>query len=453
MITGIFEDDPAPSSVSQQLVDLLEQSPHEPSEAEIRTLIARGADPNALIKRQFESRSALHVAATKGYCGAIRTLVACGGRVDVKNGDEAEPLFYAASFNHVDALRLLLSLNADPLHKSVDGMSALHGAAYYLAADTLNVLLDGAARQNVNDREETGNSPLHLACISIGIKRHQELPERTIRALDTIRLLLDAGADPTQTNEVDMIPLMNCAMGQTPEATALLLPLSGDINRACNTGLTALHFASDNCSYDNMKLLLAAGANPNLCGHDGRSTIYHTLLMRMIHIESDGRARAIRLLADWGADVNQPDPDGRLPLSDALLMSEFSGTIEALLDAGARIPENLSEYLATASRLHQAQERFDVLMANHPVDVMSLSARDLILFTNAGVLEKVLAPDLWQNHVDHFCALLAQVPPCVAQQAYDASPLLMAMVSDIPLTHISSWECQSVVMGAKHISV
>ncbi|MEU2554507.1 ankyrin repeat domain-containing protein [Streptomyces sp. NPDC013313] len=106
------------------------------------------------------------------------------------NGPTA--VHYAAAGGDVDGLRVLLAEGAAPGTADADGWTPLHLAAQAQAPAVVEVLLAEGAAVDVVDRH--GNTPLSRA---VFCSRGEG---------GTIRLLLQAGADPDRDNVHGMSP-------------------------------------------------------------------------------------------------------------------------------------------------------------------------------------------------------------------------------------------------------
>ncbi len=126
---------------------------------------------------------------------------------------------------------------------------------------------------------------------------------------DTVRLLLDSGADPNIRNEAGATALMWAT--DDPEKTRLLLKKRADANARSEDGRTPLLIAAGRFgSSAVVKLLLDAGADPSAKAHG--LTARTTPLSQAARF---GDEAVLRLLLESGADVKGA---GALPLYLAL---------------------------------------------------------------------------------------------------------------------------------------
>ncbi|XP_049772536.1 CARD- and ANK-domain containing inflammasome adapter protein-like [Schistocerca cancellata] len=134
------------------------QAAEEGAVEEIRTLLAAGAD---LGVRDKYMGTALHCAAREGHVDAVKFLVECGAGLEDRNRKESTPLHLAAWKGHTAVVRLLVACSADPNAKGDCGWTPLHFAASYGHTEVAAALLEaGSDRGARNDR---GNTPLDLA--------------------------------------------------------------------------------------------------------------------------------------------------------------------------------------------------------------------------------------------------------------------------------------------------
>lgn len=215
--------------------------------AGVRTALDAGASPDTT-SADYAKTPVLTAAARQGTAEIVAELLAAGAAPDRSSGYEWTPLRAAATYGHARVVRLLLAAGVDP------NSSSRRGA----------VLMD-----------------------SVASARHLPKPE----ALETVRLLLDAGA--TVRPEDDPAVVLAVA-SQSPSAV--------------------------------LRLLLESGADPNATRSDGAPAIVIAAMRR--------DARLVDELLAGGADVDAPDADGRTALMHAVERGA-NGIVVSLLCAGA----------------------------------------------------------------------------------------------------------------------
>ena len=160
----------------------------------IRQLLAGRADPDA---RDARGRTPLHVAAFAGQAEAMRTLVTGGADANALDAQRYDVVTIAAVRGDVPTLRLALALGARPgnVTSPYDG-TALIAAAHLGQVDVVRILLDGGAPlDHVNNLGWT--ALMESIVLGDGGSRHTE----------TLRVLLEAGADPNVPDRAGVTPL------------------------------------------------------------------------------------------------------------------------------------------------------------------------------------------------------------------------------------------------------
>ena len=148
--------------------------------ADVRNLLSRGANPNAIVVRRDGGDTPLAIAAREGYTEVTQILLAAGGNVNGRENGTFEgrtPLILAAASNRAEIVNLLLQHGANANARSGlrgTGPTALHWAAASGHLDCVMLLLAYGATVDRHDVE---------ASISAG---HVEIVSR----------LFEAGADP-----------------------------------------------------------------------------------------------------------------------------------------------------------------------------------------------------------------------------------------------------------------
>ena len=204
-----------------------------------------------------------------------------------------------------------------------------------------------------------------------------------------VRILLRAGADPTQVDDREYDALMYAVRdGHHAVCEVLLLALKRRVARAglrgytfqnrhrlshmlyaalsghagCvtvlarfgsrvdvgdNNGFTPLMAAASNNHPDVATLLLSLGAQVDLCDRRGLSALSWAV--------RSGTAKCVRVLLSHGAAATQTDQTGRSPLLFAVL-GGYSEIGELLLDAGATVCDKVRLAVLRAHVLRQQQQ-------------------------------------------------------------------------------------------------
>ena len=260
-------------------------------------------------------------------------------------GESDARLAAAAQRQDRTALRALLRQKADVNGTLPDGTTALHWAAHWNDLETVRLLLSAGARPTIASRY--GITPLWEA-ITVG---NNEMTS----------LLVDKGGDPKATLQEGETLLMTAARVGNVEIIKSLAARGVDVNAQERwQGTTALMFAAMENHSVAIKALVELGANPNLAGL--RNPIPRTpqrggktqpdlldggITPLMIAARQGHIASAQQLIAG-GANVNYVDPGGFTPLMVAVFNGHFEVAVR-LLDAGAN-PDDGSLYLVADIR-------------------------------------------------------------------------------------------------------
>ena len=292
----------------------------------------------------------LHIAVMGGCSNDfLLQLVYSGADVNATNMYNETALLHACNKGNTDAIYILLNAGADPnianyggntgLHMAADGecskeaMQAIiaHGANVNAVdqrnstalmrtsndghEDTTNVLLNAGADPNIADAN--GKTSLHHAIVG-------RCNERIVQAI------VDKGADVNARDIKSRTALLSASHFGYEHAIRILLKAGADPNIADENGETCLHHAVlGECSKEVLRKMLDQGANVN-----ATCNMSHTALMLALHQRNSD---AINVFLNAGINPFIADGNGNTCLHHAVLVHSNKKTLQAIVDNGADV--------------------------------------------------------------------------------------------------------------------
>jgi ankyrin repeat protein len=222
-------------------------------------------------------------------------------------------------------VRALLAQRVNVNARQADGATALHWAAYRDDLETVNLLIRAGA--DVNAVNELGATPLYLAA------------ENGSAAI--VERLLTAGARADTALPSGETPLMTAARAGSVGAVKALIARKADVNAVERTeGQTALMWAVAEQHPDVAKVLIDAGADvharskPRTLPTLPLGVVTEGGYTPLLFAARSGDLASAKLLLAAGANVNDAPPLG----TSGLVVAAFSGHTELakfLMDQGA----------------------------------------------------------------------------------------------------------------------
>jgi ankyrin len=274
------------------------------------------------------------------------------------------PLFAALEKDHVEIMELLLEHGANTDARGKAGetilLKALSRPRRNLV-DIVTILLKHGA--DVNDRDTTLRSPLHLA--------------EYIGELKVAQMLLDHKPDINSQDKDGRTPLhilSECRTndeGNVLNHTLLLLELGADVNKRDNDNETPLHLAIRRAWFKFARILLEHGAGATAENNNGKTALH--ILSECRTNDEDEVLNLAQLLFKRGAEVNRRDKDNQTPLLPAMGRDMFN-LARTLLEQGADANAE-NDYGNTPLRIlleHRRYNEHDVI--NHALLLLELGA-------------------------------------------------------------------------------
>ena len=276
----------------------------------VQILLEHGADSNKSPPHAMSSwsrdyllpPSPLSLAAICGNNELTMLLIKFGARIDHSDNRGRTALHFAVGHDNVTWCYDLRHMEAT---KSGPDMS------------TTELLLSAGA--DVNAMDNTGVSPLYLACDG--------------GKTEFVKLLLSHGANPNIVT-ADKYPLHAACRGQYYDAVTVLLEYNADVAVRDGRGKTALHFTVESDTHHStdsdtgnvlVQLLLDRGANINSVSENGETPFYIAC--------SRGLMPTVKKMLQYGAKVDG-NSGKKLPLHVACRNKHVS-VVRLLLTNGA----------------------------------------------------------------------------------------------------------------------
>jgi len=300
----------------------------------LRKLLTQKADVNAA---QPDGGTALHWAVYRDDLASVELLLKAGANVKAANQYGATPLSLAAESGKAAIAQRLLDAGADPNERLLNKETVLMMASRTGDIATMTLLLDRGA--DVNAKETLrGTTALmwaaaqkHPAAVKLLVDHGanvsavsdpawQDRPVRYAKATDPRPsqgrnqdlVVSQVGPRSTRAREGGgLTPLIFAVRENDLESVRILLDAGADVNQVTRYGWSPLLVATQNRNYQLASFLLDHGANPNLANKGAWAPLYIAVDNRNIEggdypvpkTDMDS-LEFIKKLLDKGADVN-----------------------------------------------------------------------------------------------------------------------------------------------------
>jgi ankyrin repeat protein len=256
--------------------------------AAVQALIQEHADVNA---SQVDGTTALHWAAHNDDAEAIELLLKAGAKARVTNRYGITPLSEACLNGDAAIIEKLIKAGADPNAPHAEGETPLMTAARTGNPDAVKVLLDHGARVNTTESWR-GQSALMWA----SAENHPEAAKLLIARgadIDAHSGVFDYSGMKAKAGSIGMnwprggfTPLLFAAREGAVDTVRVLLDAGANINLPDPDGSTPLLLAIINFHYDIAGVLLDRGADVNAADSKGRTPLYAAVDMQDLDVST-----------------------------------------------------------------------------------------------------------------------------------------------------------------------
>ena len=258
----------------------------------------------------------------------VLVLLEAGADVNARDNAGNSALLHAAGGKFVEPARgryayvenppivaALLAAGAEVGVSAPSGATPLHEAASVEGLETVRMLIEAGA--DIHARDSDGDTPL-LAAAFGGLR------DRAV-----LEILVEAGADVNDRNERGETVLERTLRSPAlNDVVRRLLDVGADANAPGFMSFPLYHAARQGDNVELIAVLLAAGADVNAHGRGGQSPLHGAA--------SGGGPGVIAALVANGGEVNARNGRGATPLHAAVDAKQYAN-VAALLQAGADV--------------------------------------------------------------------------------------------------------------------
>ena len=259
----------------------------------------------------------LEIAAADGHPDCLRAIIDAAADVNyVNKGNLYTAVMWAARYGHPECMELLIKAGADVNKTECRRTPLWFASCFSENPKCVELLLEAGADVNRMDRE--GTALMRASCSG-----HK----------DTVDVLIKAGADVNLTDEDGTTAFMLAANSPNGwKCMKSLVKAGADVNAVCD-GKSVLMWGIflDDGNDKSVEELVKLGADVNATDEEDSNT--------SLHMTVNKEDRSFEILMAAGADVNIKNKRGHTPLVIVDLYN--TERAEALIEAGAEIPENI----------------------------------------------------------------------------------------------------------------
>jgi ankyrin repeat protein len=321
--------EPVASENEQKPAKTLHQAAEDGDSAEVKRLIAQGADVNASDQEHKDKVTPLCVAAGEGYAEIVKILLERGANVDANDSHGYTPLFYAIWSEDEQTVRNLISADANVNVEPKDDVSPLYYAVWQDHVGIVRVLLDAGAKARPEDFRgwspfqfalEQGN-PAIVTLLANTDDKEPSLHKSALRGdLSGLKQQLEKGAEIDQKDGMGRTPIYYALAGGQSETAKFLLDRGASMNLKTETQRTLLHQASRAGLLDIVRLLIARNMHVDAVSRPQNTPLHEAA--------GAGHKEIVELLISKGASIDSRAGGNRTPLYMAATFGKAGRSME-----------------------------------------------------------------------------------------------------------------------------
>ncbi|MEA3212139.1 MAG: hypothetical protein QOE70_5196 [Chthoniobacter sp.] len=308
----------------------------------------------------------IHEAAAGGDLERIKALCTPDFRAcNEADADGLRPLHHAVAHRRASAAAALLAAGARIDERDREGQTPLHHLAHSVEESVVENFKNAgsgsfaAALRKVTESGQTVTLAVLLELLRQDLSGLNDplpllsnfaaasTPEQMAAEVQTVTVLLAAGAEVNALDRERSTPLHHAAMSPRPDLARALLDAGAKIDARNQTGLTPLHNAALFGGRETLEFLLDRGADP-----EGRALL--TGVPPLLMAVTRGDPAIVRVLLDHRADVNALGPEGETALCRAAILGS-GDLVRLLIERGANVNARFSPTNRTPAHVAAAR--------------------------------------------------------------------------------------------------
>ncbi|KAJ8682971.1 hypothetical protein QAD02_018763 [Eretmocerus hayati] len=295
----------------------------------VKLLLQMGADAN--VEGWLSGERCLHILSERksGSCDVFKILFEAGAELNCLSESGSTPLAMAALYGDIKLMEMMIAAGADINLFKKDLCSPLRFAVSGFDSDAVQLLLENGADPNAED--EAGDNILCWAA------DFHDGKNKVTEYIDILRMLLSYGAKNELASVEKNVPFMAVLAFGTKEAMQLFFEYGVTLDN-CRVS-HPLHHAAQNARKEILDYLLKSNRYDVDEVHYGNKEDCTPLIVAVC----TQQYKNVRLLIEWGADVNislinenYVGSSVTSPLFEALDQGDVK-IVDLLLSAGAEM--------------------------------------------------------------------------------------------------------------------